>query len=452
MSDEFGIQFGDVEQAPPAVRLRPDSNKHFAVAPVFEPQADELPIFVDLDALIDMEEHALSDTRVELGGVMLGGQYEDSAGRPFVVVSDALRAQHYESTKGSFKFTHDTWSQITRERDEFPEELQMVGWYHTHPDWGVFLSGMDLFICENFFNKPLDVALVIDPCRQDRGFFQWTSGRAERTRRTGGFYLMASRFRQTELEAFAAYLEGQSAMSADPRLRNLGSSSAPVINVGGNPQPSQTIAVLGLLALQFCFLALLAWRILLPPEPAEESVSAKELTSLHESIAELSQVQQQRAEIDTKLEVLDEVFSQQDGAPARLVTSLAAKTDEAKELRNNLRAQAVLLEKLDADIQELKNEQTNREGRIKSLEASINRYKESVDARDERIGELKERLAAFEDSASGEAAKDSEAAAASTPRWQWIAGASVVILVVLAVAAYLIPKKEAAEAKAEGSS
>ena len=77
MSDEFGIQFDDVEQAPPAVRLRPDSNKHFAVAPVFEPQADELPIFVDLDALIDMEEHALSDTRVELGGVMLGGQYEE---------------------------------------------------------------------------------------------------------------------------------------------------------------------------------------------------------------------------------------------------------------------------------------------------------------------------------------------------------------------------------------
>jgi proteasome lid subunit RPN8/RPN11 len=40
----------------------------------------------------------------------------------------------------------------------------MVGWYHTHPDWGVFLSSMDMFICDNFFNK-LDVAYVIDPWR-----------------------------------------------------------------------------------------------------------------------------------------------------------------------------------------------------------------------------------------------------------------------------------------------
>src|SRR5262245_25919176 len=100
-----------------------------------------------------MEDHAQSDTTVELGGVLLGGVHEDEDGKPFVVVTDSLRAQHYESTKGSFKFTHDTWSQITREREEFPAELQMVGWYHTHPDWGVFLSGMDMFICDNFFNR-----------------------------------------------------------------------------------------------------------------------------------------------------------------------------------------------------------------------------------------------------------------------------------------------------------
>src|SRR5687767_8759547 len=155
-----------------------------------------------------MEDHAQSDTTVELGGVLLGGHYEDNDGQPFVVVTDSLRAQHYESTKGSFKFTHDTWSQITRERDEFSDDLQMVGWYHTHPDWGVFLSGMDMFICDNFFNKPLDVALVIDPCRDDRGFFQWTGDPSQRKRRLGGFYLIGSRFRAAEIEHDAVQLEG----------------------------------------------------------------------------------------------------------------------------------------------------------------------------------------------------------------------------------------------------
>src|SRR5205085_1976893 len=181
------IQFGEVEQAAPARALRPDENRHFAVVAYGEPEPGDLPIYVDLDVFADMEEHAQSDTSVELGGVLLGGTYEDEQSRPFVVITDSLRAQHYESTKGSFKFTHDTWAAITRERDQFPAELKMVGWYHTHPDWGVFLSGMDMFICDNFFNKQLDVAYVIDPCRGDRGMFQWTSDPQHRVQRTGGF-------------------------------------------------------------------------------------------------------------------------------------------------------------------------------------------------------------------------------------------------------------------------
>src|SRR5206468_822100 len=104
-------------------------------------------------------------------------------GRPFVVITECLRAQHYESTQGSFKFTHATWSAITRERQRFLPELQMVGWYHTHPDWGVFLSGMDLFICDHFFSQQLDVAYVIDPCRGDRGMFQWIDDSGEPRKR-----------------------------------------------------------------------------------------------------------------------------------------------------------------------------------------------------------------------------------------------------------------------------
>ena len=137
----------------------------------------------------------------------MGGQHQDEDGNSFVVIHDSLRARHYQATKGSFKFTHDTWERISREREEFSADWQMVGWYHTHPDWSVFLSGMDMFICDHFFNKPLDVALVIDPCRRDRGFFQWTDQVSERVRRTTGFYLIASRFRQSELEQFATSLE-----------------------------------------------------------------------------------------------------------------------------------------------------------------------------------------------------------------------------------------------------
>jgi len=211
MTDQ-DIQFGEVEEVSPERRRRPDRDRHFAVVDYGTPSEGDLPIFVDVDVLADMETHAQTDTSVELGGVMLGGQYLDQDGRPFVVVSDSLRAEHYESTRGHFKFTHDTWTRISRQRDEFCDDLQMVGWYHTHPDWGVFLSGMDRFICDHFFNRPLDVALVIDPVRNDRGWFYWKQEGNERLPRAAGFRMTASRFRERELAACVAQLEGKTTM------------------------------------------------------------------------------------------------------------------------------------------------------------------------------------------------------------------------------------------------
>ena len=84
------MQFGEVEEARPQPQMRPDQNKHYAVAACGPIQEDDLLIFVDLDVMRDMEQHALSDTNVELGGVMLGGQFEDSEGRPFVLITDSL--------------------------------------------------------------------------------------------------------------------------------------------------------------------------------------------------------------------------------------------------------------------------------------------------------------------------------------------------------------------------
>ena len=36
--------------------------------------------------------------------------------------------------------------------------LKIVGWYHTHPGFGVEFSEMDLFIQQNFFGGPAQIA------------------------------------------------------------------------------------------------------------------------------------------------------------------------------------------------------------------------------------------------------------------------------------------------------
>jgi len=436
---EVEIQFGEVEQTKPLVQLRPDRNRHYGVSAVYAPQEHDLPVFVDLDALREMEDHALSDTSVELGGVMLGGQYEDEHGQPFVLISDSLRAQHYEATKGSFKFTHDTWEKISRDRDEFPAELQIVGWYHTHPDWGVFLSGMDMFICDHFFNKTLDLALVIDPCRRDRGFFQWTSNPEQRVRRTDGFYLMASRFRQDELDEFATYLEGQFAMSGDPRFRS--GYSGPVVHVDGTQANWQNVAVLGMLAMQFCFLMLIAWRLMLAPADTGVSPPAEELAAIQASIDRLSQVQQQQADVEAKTRILDGIVSQWPDTPEGLVGSLTEKESEIEQLRGNVRAHQAFEEKLDSQIKTTKSKLALAEYREESLKQQIDTLQEKMDQLQDREQEPKEEVDSLGNKLASDEADEGKGFLGSL-HWTWIAlGATLGALAVGGIVASVLHQK-----------
>jgi hypothetical protein len=48
---------------------------------------------------------------------------------------------------------------------------RLVGWYHSHPGHGVFLSAYDEFIHTQFFPEEGQIAMVIDPQTGDEGVF-----------------------------------------------------------------------------------------------------------------------------------------------------------------------------------------------------------------------------------------------------------------------------------------
>lgn len=419
MSTDPDIQFGDLEEEQPDIELRPDRNAHYAVVAYGEPVEGELPIFVDLDVLIEMESHARTDTSVELGGIMLGGQLHDDEGRPYVLVQDSVRAQHYEATKGSFKFTHDTWQQITRERDEFPSGWDMVGWYHTHPDWGVFLSGMDMFICDNFFNKPLDVALVIDPCRQDRGFFQWTGDPRERKRRVGGFYVIASRHRQAELEQFVAELEGGYTMRTDPNMRagynvSPGSGGPTIVNITEQRPGWLGQAVVATMVFQAIVLLLFGYIAFAPRVPAEGTASS--------SRDKLTKEEQ----LEVKTEVLDEVIASMSGGEKDVVSRLQDREEQIRRLENDLAVVKLGVPEMVEDTKRLEKERND-------LESKYENYKEKYFKEQDRAFAWKtkyEKLADLE----GEAEESQEEPwYAPLITWQGIT-VSVVVLLGLALA------------------
>ena len=349
------IQFGEIEKSRPERQTPPDKNRQFAVVECQEPQSGELRIYVDLDVMKDMESHAESDTTVELGGVLLGRQLEDEQGQPFVVVSDSLRAQHYEATKGSFKFTHETWQQISRQREDLPPDLQMVGWYHTHPDWGVFLSGMDLFICENFFNNALDLALVIDPCRGDRGWFQWVEDR-DQPKRTGGFYLTSSRHREDALRQYAQSLNGASSMGHDPRPAVVAGQiqPAPMYMSPAPPRsPWLELGVFGLVGVQCLMLCSLAWQSFMFASQANDG-SVKPASDLaQQQPGDRQRLYEAEALVAVQRQVLQDMVAAV-GGDVDLAAKLEQLEYENRRNRSSLQAQAFMNQELLDENQRLK--------------------------------------------------------------------------------------------------
>jgi proteasome lid subunit RPN8/RPN11 len=77
-------------------------------------------------------------------------------------------------------FTQDTWEHIYKIKDKEYPDHKIVGWYHSHPGFGVFLSEHDLFIQQNFFSNPQQVAWVYDPHTDEEGCFGWIGGNIEK--------------------------------------------------------------------------------------------------------------------------------------------------------------------------------------------------------------------------------------------------------------------------------
>ncbi len=122
--------------------------------------------------------HATENTTVEICGVLVGSIEQDDDG-PFCRIAHAIRCDSATSKFAEVTFTHESWAEINRQMDADFTEFQIVGWYHTHPDFGIFLSDRDCFIHQNFFSGPGQVAHVVDPIRQIEGVFQWRAGKPD---------------------------------------------------------------------------------------------------------------------------------------------------------------------------------------------------------------------------------------------------------------------------------
>lgn len=133
-------------------------------------------ILMDEPALRAAQAHALSSMSREVAGVLVGPRPEKQPdGRYLVHIIDTIAAKYTVMQGASVTYTPESWRYLNDMlAQRYPDETAvMVGWYHTHPGFGIFLSGMDLFIHQYFFTQIWHVAMVLDPRARTSGFFCW---------------------------------------------------------------------------------------------------------------------------------------------------------------------------------------------------------------------------------------------------------------------------------------
>jgi proteasome lid subunit RPN8/RPN11 len=137
-------------------------------------------VVVDSEVVRTIRQHARSSSTTEVCGILIG---QDRDHR--VEVAACIEGENAEGAGAHVTFTQSTWEHIYAVKDKkFPNE-RIVGWYHSHPGFGIFLSEHDTFIHKNFFSSPGQIAWVFDPHSDEEGCFVWVDGRIERLRRIG---------------------------------------------------------------------------------------------------------------------------------------------------------------------------------------------------------------------------------------------------------------------------
>jgi len=132
-------------------------------------------VVVPRSVLNEIKKFGRASMRTEIGGMLAGVLCWDR--EPFVVIEVAIEGKYTDNRSSSVTFTSQTWDYVHGQIEQHYPTKKIVGWYHTHPSFGVFLSKYDLFICRETFNAPFHVAYVFDPHIENRpeseGFFVW---------------------------------------------------------------------------------------------------------------------------------------------------------------------------------------------------------------------------------------------------------------------------------------
>ena len=136
-----------------------------------EKEKDSLLVFMQKSCLETMQSHAAKDILREQAGILCGQAFLASD-QLYVDITCVIPVDTINSP-AHFTFHEESWERIW---SQLQNVSPIVGWYHSHPGLGVFLSATDLRTQKLYFAEPWQVAIVIDPVSSQFGIFSGANG------------------------------------------------------------------------------------------------------------------------------------------------------------------------------------------------------------------------------------------------------------------------------------
>ncbi len=159
-------------------------------------------VYLSLHAAVVAWHHALAHPDHEVAGLLLGGV---GYGRPpFCRCDRAFPARFCWEEPTSVTLTFQTWDDLARRQRRLAPHLSIVGWYHSHPGLGIFLSPDDVVAHLAAFGIEGTCAVVIDPHRREWQGFVLDGG----SLRPASLLVYAPRNLERDLRQFLSLIHG----------------------------------------------------------------------------------------------------------------------------------------------------------------------------------------------------------------------------------------------------
>ncbi len=125
------------------------------------------PLYVSRKAEEKIRNQSIKfgDDGIEVMGLLLGEVFE-YMGTEYAIVRDVATST-LEASEVSVRFDKRRMGELFDQLDGSGFDYVIVGWYHSHPGHGCFMSPRDLDTQKSMFSESFHCALVVDPLNSE---------------------------------------------------------------------------------------------------------------------------------------------------------------------------------------------------------------------------------------------------------------------------------------------